>query len=102
VLHRDGATVLGIDVPQAASELPGSMRSSTATTSTLDITDKDAPQRIAQHVKEQVRRRRRRRAQRRHHPRQEARQHGRGPLELGDRGQPHRPERITRELLDQG
>jgi 3-oxoacyl-[acyl-carrier protein] reductase len=45
VLHRDGATILGIDVPQAASELGGDHL-------TLDITGKDAPQRIAQHVKQ--------------------------------------------------
>ena len=32
VLHRDGATILGIDVPQAASELLVVTRSSTATT----------------------------------------------------------------------
>ncbi len=61
VLHRDGATVLGIDVPQAASELqavmsevagrgPGDVQQSDHLT--LDITGKDAPQRIAQHVKE--------------------------------------------------
>ena len=90
VLHRDGATVLGIDVPQAASELQAVMKELDGDHLTLDITGKDAPQRIAHHVKEQARRGRRRRAQRRHHPRQEAGQHGRGPLELGDRGQPHR------------
>ena len=92
VLHRDGATVIGVDVPQAAAdslvrltnELEGDYLA-------LDITGKDAPQRIAQQVLTRARRRRHRRAQRRHHPRQEARQHGRGPLGLGDRRQPHRP-----------
>jgi 3-oxoacyl-[acyl-carrier protein] reductase len=51
VLHRDGATVLGIDVPQAASELQAVMRELDGDHLTLDITGKDAPQRIAQHVK---------------------------------------------------
>jgi 3-oxoacyl-[acyl-carrier protein] reductase len=51
VLHRDGATVLGIDVPQAASELQAVMREIEGDHLTLDITGKDAPQRIAQHVR---------------------------------------------------
>ena len=52
VLHRDGATVLGIDVPQAASELQAVMREIAGDHLLLDITSKDAPQRIARHVKE--------------------------------------------------
>lgn len=52
VLHRDGATVLGIDVPQAASELQAVMKELDGDQLTLDITGKDAPQRIAQHVKD--------------------------------------------------
>jgi 3-oxoacyl-[acyl-carrier protein] reductase len=52
VLHRDGATVLGIDVPQAASELQSLMKELDGDQLTLDITGKDAPQRIAHHVKE--------------------------------------------------
>ena len=52
VLHRDGATVLGIDVPQAASELQAVMREIDGDHLTLDITGKDAPQRIAQHVEQ--------------------------------------------------
>ena len=51
VLHRDGAKVLGIDVPQAASELQGVMREIDGDHLALDITTKDAPKRIAQHVK---------------------------------------------------
>jgi 3-oxoacyl-[acyl-carrier protein] reductase len=51
VLHRDGATVLGIDVPQAASDLQALMRELDGDHLVLDITGKDAPQRIAQHVK---------------------------------------------------
>src|ERR1700712_2700205 len=52
VLHRDGATILGIDVPQAASELQALMKELDGDHLTLDITTKDAPQRIAQHVKQ--------------------------------------------------
>ena len=52
VLHRDGATVLGIDVPQAASELLAVMRELDGDHLTVDITTKDAPQRIARHVKD--------------------------------------------------
>ncbi len=52
VLHRDGATVIGVDVPQAASELQAVMRELDGDHLTLDITGKDAPQRIAHHVKE--------------------------------------------------
>ncbi|WP_139978451.1 3-oxoacyl-ACP reductase [Nocardioides litoris] len=53
VLHRDGATVLGVDVPQAASELQALMKELGGDWLTLDITGKDAPQRIAHHVKTQ-------------------------------------------------
>ena len=52
VLRRDGATVLGIDVPQAASELQALMSELDGDHLTLDITAKDAPQRIAKHVKD--------------------------------------------------
>jgi 3-oxoacyl-[acyl-carrier protein] reductase len=52
VLHRDGATVLGIDVPQAASELQQVMKDVDGDHLVLDITAKDAPQRIAQHVEQ--------------------------------------------------
>jgi 3-oxoacyl-[acyl-carrier protein] reductase len=47
VLHRDGAKVVGVDVPQAASELQALMRELDGDHLTLDITAKDAPQRIA-------------------------------------------------------
>jgi 3-oxoacyl-[acyl-carrier protein] reductase len=53
VLHRDGATVLGVDVPQAASELQSLMKELDGDWLTLDITGKDAPQRIAHHLMEQ-------------------------------------------------
>ena len=52
VLHRDGANVLGIDVPQAASELQSVMNELDGDHLTLDITAKDAPQRIARHVQD--------------------------------------------------
>lgn len=52
VLHRDGAKVVGLDVPQAASELQQVMRDIDGDWITLDITTKDAPQRIAQHLSE--------------------------------------------------
>jgi 3-oxoacyl-[acyl-carrier protein] reductase len=52
VLHRDGATVVGLDVPQAASELQALMRELDGDHLTLDITAKDAPQRIARHLRE--------------------------------------------------
>jgi 3-oxoacyl-[acyl-carrier protein] reductase len=51
VLHRDGATVLGIDVPQAAGDLQAVMKDLDGDQLVLDITAKDAPQRIARHVK---------------------------------------------------
>ncbi|WP_028644480.1 3-oxoacyl-ACP reductase [Nocardioides sp. URHA0020] len=50
VLRRDGATVVGIDVPQAASELQAVMRELEGDHLVLDITAKDAPQRIAHHL----------------------------------------------------
>ena len=52
VLHRDGATVLGVDVPQAAEELQTVMREIEGDHLMLDITAKDAPKRIAKHVKD--------------------------------------------------
>ncbi|WP_232676942.1 3-oxoacyl-ACP reductase [Nocardioides sp. R-C-SC26] len=52
VLHRDGATVVGVDVPQAASDLQGLMKELDGDWLTLDITAKDAPQRIAHHLSE--------------------------------------------------
>src|SRR5690349_22468794 len=52
VLHRDGARILGIDVPQAASELQAVTGDLDGDHLTLDITTKDAPQRIAKFVKD--------------------------------------------------
>ncbi len=46
--------MLGIDVPQAASELQTVMKEIDGEVLTLDITAKDAPQRIAHHVKERL------------------------------------------------
>jgi len=52
VLHRDGATIVGLDVPQAASELQTVMKELGGDWITLDITSADAPQRIAHQLKE--------------------------------------------------
>ena len=102
VLHRDGATVLGIDVPQAASELQSVMKDIDGDHLTLDITGKDAPQRIAQHVKTKF-------------GRVHAIVHNAGitrDKKLANMAEDRwssviavnltAPERITRELLDQG
>ncbi|HLR85235.1 MAG TPA: 3-oxoacyl-ACP reductase, partial [Nocardioidaceae bacterium] len=51
-LHRDGATIVGLDVAPLASDLQGLMKELDGTSITLDITAPDAPQRIARQVKE--------------------------------------------------
>jgi 3-oxoacyl-[acyl-carrier protein] reductase len=106
VLHRDGATVVGVDVPQAASELQGVMKEVDGDHLVLDITAKDAPQRIARHLREK-------------HGGVDAVVHNAGitrdrrlanmrPDAKGDRFEQviavnlTAPERITRELLEQG
>ncbi len=50
VLARDGATVVGVDVPQAASDLITLTKELGGDYLTLDITARDAPKRIAQHL----------------------------------------------------
>ena len=50
VLHRDGAKIVGVDVPQAASELQTLMTELDGDHLVLDITATDAPQRIAHHL----------------------------------------------------
>src|SRR6478735_251714 len=50
VLHRDGATVIGVDVPQAADSLVRLTNELEGDYLALDITAKDAPQRIAHQV----------------------------------------------------
>jgi 3-oxoacyl-[acyl-carrier protein] reductase len=52
VLARDGATVIGVDVPQAADDLIRLTKELDGDHLTLDITAKDAPQRIAQHLRQ--------------------------------------------------
>jgi 3-oxoacyl-[acyl-carrier protein] reductase len=52
VLHRDGAKIVGLDVPQAADDLVKVMNELDGDWLTLDITAPDAPQRIAHHLKE--------------------------------------------------
>ncbi len=53
VLHRDGATIVGVDVPGAVNELQALMRELEGTQILLDITAPDAAQRIAHHLKTQ-------------------------------------------------
>ena len=50
VLHRDGATVIGVDVPQSADSLVKLTNELEGDYLALDITAKDAPQRIAHQV----------------------------------------------------
>jgi 3-oxoacyl-[acyl-carrier protein] reductase len=50
VLARDGATVVGVDVPQAGSDLISLTTELGGDYLTVDITAKDAPQRIAHHL----------------------------------------------------
>jgi 3-oxoacyl-[acyl-carrier protein] reductase len=105
-LHRDGAKVVGLDVPQAASELQSLMKELDGDWLTLDISGDDAPQRIAHHLKEK-------------HGGVDVVVHNAGitrdrklanmaPNDKGDRWAQvldvnlTAPERITRELLDQG
>ena len=52
MLHRDGATVVGVDVPQAAHGLQELMTELGGDWIAVDITAKDAPQRIAHHLAE--------------------------------------------------
>jgi 3-oxoacyl-[acyl-carrier protein] reductase len=47
VLHRDGATIVGLDVAQAADPLSALMTELDGAPITLDVTSPDAPQRIA-------------------------------------------------------
>ena len=102
VLHRDGATIVGLDVPQAASELQALMTELGGDHLTLDITAKDAPQRIAHHLSEQ-------------HGGVDVVVHNAGitrDKKLANMAEDRwssvigvnltAPERITRELLDQG
>ena len=50
VLHRDGASVVGLDVPALASDLQVLTRGLGGDSLTLDVTAPDAPQRIARHL----------------------------------------------------
>jgi 3-oxoacyl-[acyl-carrier protein] reductase len=52
VLARDGAHVIGLDVPALESELEATIGELGGTTLVLDITDPDAPARIATHLLE--------------------------------------------------
>ncbi|MDI6908540.1 3-oxoacyl-ACP reductase [Nocardioides sp.] len=102
VLHRDGATVVGVDVPQAASELQAVMKELDGDHLVLDITAKDAPQRLAHHLRNK-------------HGGVDVVVHNAGitrDKKLANMAEDRwdsviavnltAPERITRELLDQG
>ncbi len=52
VLARDGAHVIGLDVPALQSELEETIGELGGSTLVLDITEEDAPERIADHVLE--------------------------------------------------
>jgi 3-oxoacyl-[acyl-carrier protein] reductase len=52
VLARDGAHVIGLDVPALQSELEETIGELGGSTLVLDITDDDAPQRVADHLLE--------------------------------------------------
>lgn len=52
ILHRDGATVVGVDVPRAADGLQRLMDEVAGVSVLLDITSIDAPQRIARALKD--------------------------------------------------
>ena len=73
VLHRDGATVVGVDVPQAASELQALMERARRRPPHPRHHRQGRPAADRPPPQGEARRGRRRRPQRRHHPRQEAR-----------------------------
>lgn len=109
VLHRDGAHVVGLDVPQAASDLVVLAEELDGDYLALDITGKDAPQRIAQHLEQRHGgvdivvhnagiTRDRRLANMRADPEGDARDRWTSVIGVNLTA----PERITRELLDQG
>ena len=102
VLARDGATVVGVDVPQAASDLITADQGARRRLPHPRHHRQGRPEADRPAPHHRPRRRRRRRAQRRHHPRQAARQHGRRPLELGARRQPGRPRADHRRAAGPG
>ena len=51
-LHRDGATIVGLDVPQLGEDLRKLTEELGGGSIAVDITAKDAPQRIAQYLKD--------------------------------------------------
>lgn len=52
-LHRDGATIVGLDVPQLGESLKKLTDELGGSAITIDITGKDAPQRIAKALKDE-------------------------------------------------
>ena len=88
VLARDGAHVVGLDVPALKDDLERVVGAIGGSAIAADITAADAPAAICDALAARARRRRRRRPQRRRHPRQDARRDGRGALGADDRDQP--------------
>ena len=89
VFHRDGASVVAVDMEGSNEDLGKVAAHVGATALTLDVTADDAVARITEHMREHYHGSRARHPgqQRRHHPRQAAGQHGRGPLGLRCRRQ---------------
>ncbi len=84
-LGRDGAKVVGLDVPQAEADLRAVVEALGGEALPLDITADDAPEQIAAPLQG---RRRRRRPQRRRHPRPHDREDAGRPLGAADGDQP--------------
>ena len=84
-LALDGASVVGLDVPQAAEDLGRVTAAIDGDAIELDITAPEAPERIAERFADGARRRR---PQRRRHQRPDDREDARGALEPADGDQP--------------
>ncbi len=91
VLARDGAHVVGLDIPALGDDLRTVTSELGGSALEVDVTDDDAPKVIADHLRGRAWRRGRGRAQRRRDARQDDRGHGRGSLAPGHRHQPLEP-----------
>ena len=89
-LARDGAHVVGVDVPAQGEDLTEVVNEVGGSSLLLDITDEDAPDAARRAPARAPRRRRRRRPQRRRHARPHARADVRGRVGPADRDQPDR------------
>ncbi len=91
VLARDGAHVVGLDIPALGDDLRTVTSELGGSALEVDVTDADAPKTDRRPPQGRARRRGHRGPQRRRDARQDDRGHGRGPLEPGDRHQPVQP-----------